>query len=163
MDAVNLEEDAIVNDLTYTAKNKDGLVYNFYVKGKTNMQKAMSTAPYAFVIPQNGGDNTDVVDMINNLHLLQNFEIDRAGTAFTVAGKQYAAGDYVVRMDQPYGLTAKNLLTVQAYPPIKTPYDVTAWTYGLMRDVQVVPLTDDRSRRVWAWFRSPGVCPTREP
>ena len=141
MDAVNLEEDAIVNDLTYTAKNKDSLVYNFYVKGKTNMQKAVSTAPYAFVIPQTGGDNADVVDMINNLHLLQNFEVDRAGTAFTVAGKQYAAGDYVVRMNQPYGLTAKNLLTIQNYPPIKTPYDVTAWTYGLMRDVQVVPLT----------------------
>ena len=141
MDAVNLEEDAILNDLTYTARNKDSLVYNFYVKGKTNMLKAMSTAPYAFVIPQNGGDNADVVDMVNNLRLLQNIEVDRAGNGFTVAGKPFAAGDYVVRMDQPYGLTAKNLLTVQAYPPIKTPYDVTAWTYGLMRDVQVVPLT----------------------
>ena len=105
------------------------------------MQKAMSTAPYAFVIPQNGGDNADVVDLINNLHLLQGFEVDRAGAAFSVAGTSFAAGDYVVRMDQPYGLTAKNLLTVQAYPPIKTPYDVTAWTYGLMRDVQVVPLS----------------------
>ncbi len=141
MDAVNLEDDALHNDLTYTARNKDGLVYNFYVKGKTNMQKAVGTSPYAFVIPQNGGDNADVVDMVNNLHLLQKIEVDRAGTPFTVAGKQFAAGDYVVRMDQPYGLTAKNLLTLQAYPPIKTPYDVTAWTYGLMRDVQVVALT----------------------
>jgi hypothetical protein len=141
MDAVNLEEDALLNDLTYTARNKDNLVYNFYVKGKTNTQKAVGASPYAFVIPQNGGDNADVVDMVNNLRQLQNIEVDRAGTAFSVAGTQFAAGDYVVRMDQPYGLTAKNLLTVQAYPPIKVPYDVTAWTYGLMRDVQVVPLT----------------------
>ncbi len=141
MDAVNLEEDAIRNDLTYTMRNKDMLLYNFYVKGKTNMQKAMSQAPYAFVIPANGGDNADVTDMINNLNLRQHIEVDRAGTAFAAGGQQFAAGDYVVRMGQPYGLTAKNLLSVQSYPPIKTPYDVTAWTYGLMRDVQVVPLT----------------------
>jgi|GEM_PF-876081 len=141
MDAVNLEEDALRNDLTYTARNKTNLVYNFYLKGKTNMQKAASESPYAFVIPQNGGDNADVVDLINNLHLLQNIEVDRASAAFTAGGQQVAAGDYVVRMDQPYGLTAKNLLTVQDYPPIKTPYDVTAWTYGLMRDVQVIPIT----------------------
>jgi hypothetical protein len=141
MDAVNLEQDALLNDLTYTANNKDNLIYNFYLKGKTNMQKAMSQAPYAFVIPQNGGNNPAVVDMINNLRLLQNIEVDRAGTAFSVAGSQFAAGDYVVHMDQPYGLTAKNLLTVQNYPPIKVPYDVTAWTYGLMRDVRVISVT----------------------
>jgi hypothetical protein len=141
LDAVNLEEDALRNDLTYTARNKDMLLYNFYVKGKTNMQKAMGTAPFAFVIPAGGGDNADVTDMVNNLHLGQHIEVDRAGTAFTAGGQQFAAGDYVVRMDQPLGLTAKNLLSVQSYPPIKTPYDVTAWTYGLMRDVQVMPLT----------------------
>lgn len=141
IDAVNLEEDAIRNDLTYTSKNKDMLLYNFYMKAKTNMQKATSAAPYAFVIPQDAGDNADVVDLVNNLHLLQGFEVDRAGVAFTADGQQFAAGDYVVRTDQPLGLTAKNLLTVQSYPPIKTPYDVTAWTYGLMRDVNVVALS----------------------
>ncbi len=140
MDAVNLEEDAIRNDLTYTSKNKNMMLYNFYMKAKTNMQKATSSAPYAFVIPQDGGDNADVVDLVNNLHILQGFEVDRAGTAFTADGRQFAAGDYVVRTDQPLGLTAKNLLMVQTYPPVKTPYDVTAWTYGLMRDVEVVEM-----------------------
>ena len=140
MDAVNFEEDAIKNDLTYTANNKDKLLLNFYLKAKTNTEQAISTAPYAFVIPQDGGDNADVTDMINNLHLRQHIEVDRAGTAFTADGQNFQVGDYVVRLDQPYGLTAKNLLTVQVYPPIKTPYDVTAWTYGLMRDVNVVAL-----------------------
>ena len=43
-------------------------------------------------------------------------------------------------MNQPYGLTAKNLLTKQVYPPIKQPYDVAGWTYGLLRDVEVVEI-----------------------
>jgi hypothetical protein len=143
MDAVNLEEDAIRNDLTYAMRNKDALLFNFYMKGKTGMEKAMSEAPYAFVIPANGGDNADVTDLVNNLVVSQHIEVDRAGEAFTVGEQQFAAGDYVVRMNQPYGLTAKELLKVQAYPPIKTPYDVTAWTLGLMRDVNVVPLAEN--------------------
>ena len=147
-DAVHLEEEALKNDLTYTVNNKDQLLLNFYLKGKTNMQQATTQPPYAFVIPQGGGNNPNVVDMINNLHLLQKIEIDRAGVGFSAGGQQFQAGDYVVRMDQPYGLTAKNLLSTQTYPrvvqpdgTIKAPYDVTAWTYGLMRDVQVVPLS----------------------
>jgi hypothetical protein len=142
IDAVNMEEDAIKNDLDYTLAHKDELLMNFYLKGKTNMAKASGEAPYAFVIPANGGDNADVTDMINNLQVGQHIEVHRLGQAATLGGRQFATGDYVVRMDQPFGLTAKNLLTVQNYPPIKEPYDVTAWTYGLLRDVQVVPLTE---------------------
>ena len=142
IDAVNLEEDAIKNDLTYTLAHKDELLMNFYLKGKTNMAKASGEAPYAFVIPANGGDNADVTDMINNLQGGQHIEVHRLGQAATLGGRQFAAGDYVVRMDQPFGLTAKNLLSKQTYPPIKTPYDVAGWTYGLLRDVEVVPLAD---------------------
>ena len=142
INAVNLEEDAIKNDLTYTLAHKDELLMNFYLKGKTNMAKASGEAPYAFVIPANGGDNADVTDMINNLQGGQHIEVHRLGQAAELGGRQFAAGDYVVRMDQPFGLTAKNLLSKQTYPPIKTPYDVAAWTYGLMRDVEVVPLAD---------------------
>ncbi len=45
MDAVNLEEDAIKNDLDYTLDHKDELLMNFYLKGKTNMAKASGEAP----------------------------------------------------------------------------------------------------------------------
>ncbi len=142
IDAVNLEEDAIKNDLAYTLAHKDELLMNFYLKGKTNMAKASGEAPYAFVIPANGGDNADVTDMINNLQVGQHIQVHRLGQAAALGGRQFAAGDYVVRMDQPFGLTAKNLLSKQTYPPIKEPYDVAAWTYGLLRDVEVVPLAE---------------------
>ena len=141
MDAVNLEEDAIRLKLGYLAQNKDDLLYNFYLKGKLNLQKSASESPYAFVIPAKGGDNADVTDLINNLHQLHRIEIDRLAAATTIAGKPYQAGDYVVRADQPYGLTAKNYLATPPYPGGQTPFDVVSWDYGLLRDVQVVPVT----------------------
>ena len=99
MDAVNLEEDAIRLKLGYLAQNKDDLLYNFYLKGKLNYQKSSSEPPYAFMIPANGGDNVDVTDLINNLYVNQGIEVDRLAVAATVAGREYQAGDYVVRAD----------------------------------------------------------------
>lgn len=138
MDAVNLEEDAIKLDLEYAVENKAQLLYNFYMKGKRNMEQAARQL-YAYVVPANGGDNADVTDMINNL-LMQGIEVHRAGEAFSVGGRDYMAGDYVILMEQPYGLTAHNFLQIHEYPPIKTPYDVTTWTYGIMRDAETVPV-----------------------
>jgi len=88
MDAVNLEEDALRISLDYLAQNKDELLYNFYLKGKTNMQKAASAPPFAYIIPANGGDNADVTDMINNLraHL---FEISLAAAPYTIEVRQF--------------------------------------------------------------------------
>ena len=140
MDAVNLESDAIKNDLTYTLDHKSDLLMNFYLKAKTNMQKAASEAPFAFVIPANGGDNADVTDMINNLYGMQHIEVNRLAQETVLGARTFMAGDFVIRVDQPFGLTAKNLLMKQSYPPIKTPYDVSGWTYGLLRDVEVVAL-----------------------
>jgi Zinc carboxypeptidase len=136
MDAVNLEEDALRLSLGYAQQNKEELLYNFYLKGKRNMEQALSAPPYAYVIPANGGDNADVTDMINNLraHL---FEISQATAPFTVDGRQVNAGDYVLSVNQPYGFLLKNLLGVQTYP-LPQAFDVTAWTYGLLRDVETV-------------------------
>ena len=79
---MNLQKDAVKNSLTWTMRNKDDLLYNFYLKGKTNMAKAAGEAPYAFVIPANGGDNVDVTDLINTLYVGQHIEVDRAAAAF---------------------------------------------------------------------------------
>ncbi len=147
IDAVNLQKDAIRNSLTWTMRNKDDLLYDFYLKGKTNMAKAGGEAPYAFVIPANGGNNVNVTDLINTLCEGQHIEVDRAGAPFTADGQQFAAGDYVVRMNQPYGLYAKLLLSKQEYPITAldprnrtASYDTQAWTMGLMSGVKVAAL-----------------------
>ncbi len=59
--------------------------------------------------------------------------------------RQFAAGSYIVRMDQPYSRIADALLDYQYWSPDdpqKTPYDDTGWTFGELFDVQVVRVTD---------------------
>ena len=59
--------------------------------------------------------------------------------------RQFPAGSYVVRMDQPYSRIADALLDYQYWSPNdpqKSPYDDTGWTFGELFDVQVVRVVD---------------------
>ena len=59
--------------------------------------------------------------------------------------RQFSAGSYVVRMDQPYSRIADMLLDYQYWSPNdpqKQVYDDTAWTFGELGNVQVVRVTD---------------------
>jgi hypothetical protein len=61
--------------------------------------------------------------------------------------RQFPAGSYIVRMDQPYSRIADMLLDYQYWSPSdpqQNPYDDTAWTFGEMHNVQVVRVTDTK-------------------
>jgi hypothetical protein len=59
--------------------------------------------------------------------------------------RTFAAGSYVVRMDQPYSRIADALLDVQYWAPDdpqKHPYDDTGWTFGAQFGVDVERVVD---------------------
>src|SRR5207237_5069441 len=61
--------------------------------------------------------------------------------------REFPAGSYVVRMDQPYSRIADALLDHQYWSPDdpqKTPYDDTGWTFGELFHVQVTRVTDTK-------------------
>ncbi len=61
--------------------------------------------------------------------------------------KEFPAGSYIVRMDQPYSRIADALLDHQYWAPNdpqKRPYDDTGWTFGELFNVQVVRVTDPK-------------------
>ena len=63
----------------------------------------------------------------------------------TTETRQFPAGSYIVRMDQPYSRIADMLLDYQYWSPNdpqKSIYDDTAWTFGELGNVQVVRVTD---------------------
>ncbi len=60
--------------------------------------------------------------------------------------RTFAAGSYIVRMDQPYSRVADALLDRQYWAPNdpqKHPYDDTGWTMGPLFGVDVVRVTDN--------------------
>jgi hypothetical protein len=61
--------------------------------------------------------------------------------------KEFPAGSYIIRMDQPYSRIADSLLDYQYWAPDdpqKTPYDDTGWTFGELFNVQVYRVTDTK-------------------
>jgi len=78
--------------------------------------------------------------------------------------RQFPAGSYIVRMDQPYSRIADMLLDYQYWSPNdpqKQIYDDTAWTFGELGNVQVVRVTDVKvleapMERVSGDVRAPG-------
>jgi hypothetical protein len=100
--------------------------------------------PFAFVIPAAQRDPSAVTRLLEVLRLGE-VEVHRAASAFSAAGRTYAAGSFVVRMQQPASGFAKTVLERQHYPdlraceggPPKRPYDVTAHTLPLLLGVEV--------------------------
>ena len=54
-----------------------------------------------------------------------------------------AAGDWVVRLDQPYHVVVRQILGLQHYPEGEAlPYDDTGWTLSLLRNVEAIEVAD---------------------
>ena len=78
----------------------------------------------------------------------QGLEVHRATSAFKAGNVSVAAGDYVIRGDQPYRTLAEMYFSIQNYPPQNpSPYDDTGWTFQFMRNVKLQTVTDKASSR----------------
>ena len=72
------------------------------------------------------------------------FQVGAATQAIS-GTRQFPAGSYIVRMDQPYSRIADALLDYQYWAPNdpqQDVYDDTGWTMGELGNVQVVRVTD---------------------
>ncbi|MGE0439985.1 MAG: M14 family zinc carboxypeptidase [Gemmatimonadales bacterium] len=120
---------------------------NFYVKTRNSMTAGRSEAPYAYVIPVQR-DMTRAAELVNILRT-QRIEIGVASKAFKADTTTYAAGSYVIKLDQPYGRLAKNLLERQQYPDARlTTYDDSGWTMGLAMGLDVAEIADSAVLKV---------------
>ncbi len=114
---------------------------NFYIKTRNSIEAGKSGAPYAYVIPVQR-DMTKPAEMVKILRF-QRIEVGVARDAIKVGDKTYAAGSYVIKLDQPYGRLAKNLLEKQQFPDARlSTYDDSGWTMGFAMGVDVVEVAD---------------------
>ncbi len=126
--------------LYQAAIRREDLLRNFY---EVNARAVTRTSPYAFVIPREQSDAGAARKMLELLSF-GGVEVERVSDAFSVQGKRYGDGSYIVRMQQPDSSYAKTLLERQHYPdlrlfrggPPQRPYDVTAQTLPLLMGVE---------------------------
>lgn len=145
-DIVDYQLIAMESVLYQAALRREDLLRNFYNALK---RAADRQSPNAYVIPKEQLDPGSARKLVQTL-AAGLVEVQQAVEPFTADGKQYPAGSFVIRMQQPFSAYAKTLLDRQVYPdlrlypggPPKRPYDVTAQTLPLLMGVDVVTVKD---------------------
>ena len=112
------------------------------MKNQINLGK--TTAPYAYVIPADQRKKSDIADLVNIVRR-EGVDVSVASQAFKAGNADVKAGDYVVRMDQPYRGIVEMYLGLQWYPANNPrPYDDTGWSIPLLHNIKVTRV-DDKS------------------
>src|SRR5882762_2271002 len=167
----NYEQTGLLTSLHYFNENKRLFLKNFYLKAKRSVMKPAAEGPAAYVLPTDEPRPGLQAELLRVLQK-QAVEISRAKSAFTVSlpvkkekpkkdakdsketdkkkkpeptTRDFPAGSYIIRMDQPYARIADALLDHQYWSPDdpqKTPYDDTGWTFGELFGVQVTRVSD---------------------
>ncbi len=105
--------------------------------------------PRGYVIPADQADLPTAVAFLNSL-IKTGVDVDRATQAFTVGGKTYPAGSYVVKTAQAYRPHVLDMFEPQDHPhdlqypggPPKLPYDATGYTLAMQMGVQFDRILD---------------------
>ena len=173
----NYQQTALLTSLHYFSNNSKLFLKNFYIKSKRSIEKPKNEGPAAYVLPADDPRPGNQAELLRTLQA-QGVEISKASAAFTVqvrkkAGsasatprpspgttptpaskfedRTFAAGSYIVRMDQPYSRIADALLDYQYWAPNDPQtaiYDDTAWTMGELANVETVRVIDGKVLQV---------------
>ena len=163
----NYIQTGLLVSLSYVANNRRQLIDNFYEKSKRSILKARTEGPAAWVL---GADDPSLGRQADLLGVLQkqHVEISRATAPFKVTvpkaqPREFPAGSYVIRMDQPFSRAADAMLDYQYWSPAETvtPYDDTGWTFPEGFGVQAARIVDPAvldvpMERVSGPIRAPG-------
>lgn len=150
-DIVDYQTVAFDSLLYQAATRRTDLLWSFY---RINERSSKRMEPYAFIVPASQQDPAAAAQLLKTLSFGA-VEIDVAKSSFTADGKPYNAGDYIIRLQQPFSSFAKTLIEKQEYPdirqypggPPRRPYDVTAQTLPLLMGVNVQTVKDSFATR----------------
>ena len=173
----NYEQSALLTTLSYFSHNTHHFLENYYAKSKRSVQKPTLEGPAAYVLPANPAETNRQMQLLKVLaaqHVEIQQLPTEVEVTLPVAKKadkkpdqkedakdeksptkkeekpttaKFAAGSYVIRLDQPYSRVADALLDKQYWAPDdpqKHPYDDTGWSYSQLFNVKVTRLTDPK-------------------
>jgi hypothetical protein len=105
--------------------------------------------PRGYILPSDQADFNTATRFVNAL-IKGGIDIHRAAAPFTVAGKSYPAGSYVIKAAQAFRPHLRDMLEPQDHPndfqypggPPRPPYDVTGYTLAYQMGVRVDRILD---------------------
>ncbi|HET8897453.1 MAG TPA: M14 family zinc carboxypeptidase [Rhodanobacteraceae bacterium] len=168
----NYQQSGLLTALHYFAEHRQQFLRNFWLKSRRSIEKPTLAGPAAYVL---SGADPHAAAQAELLRVLarQHVEINRVSRAFTIAAplrgsdkpvakndakavkvvpprpqtapREFPAGSYVIRMDQPYSRIADALLDRQYWAPDDPqthPYDDTGWSFGDLFGVDLARIMD---------------------
>ncbi len=105
--------------------------------------------PRGYILPSSQADFLTATKFVNAL-IRAGVNVDRATSAFVVAGKNYPTGSYVIRAAQAFRPHVLDMFEPQDHPndltypggPPKPPYDNAGWTLAYQMGVQFDRILD---------------------
>jgi hypothetical protein len=153
-DIVDYEMIATMALLDTAADRREALLRQIYEVNRATVENGKTSDPAAIVIPVHSQfDPHEALHLAEKLQMA-GVEVYRAPAEFEADGVKYAGGSLVIPMTQVFARYAKDILETQTYPevrrspnsPPEPPYDVTAWSLGMLMGVDHVfvktPLPD---------------------
>ncbi|MGK7379717.1 M14 family zinc carboxypeptidase [Planococcus sp. 1R117A] len=145
-DGVKWMYDAVMGALQHATDNKDAMITDQIEMFKRGINfdhpfHADGFFPEAYVLPVDEKDSTVTEKAVN--HLIQNdIEVVKASKAFTIEGKSYAKGSYIVDMAQAKAGLANTMLWDGEDITDDTPamYDISAWSLPELWGFQADPV-----------------------
>jgi hypothetical protein len=124
-DGVNYAESATLAALAWAAGHRRDLLTGFWQRGAHAWKGASGEPTFAWIFPARQSDPGRLASMVRQL-LGQRLEVHRLRAELTIGERRFAAGSYVVRLDQPYREAARRLLggrsvAGEGQPPIPWP------------------------------------------
>ena len=157
-DVVEYDRLATEGLLESVARNREMLKRNFYRMNRRTVERFTAGNPFAYLVPapETQHDPAAVVHLLRLLQA-QAAEVHVAEAPFVADERRMAAGTYVVPLAQPFGRWVKDVLEPQVYPdirwpspraPLDRPYDVTAWSLGMLMGVETIRVDEPFEARL---------------
>src|SRR5581483_189305 len=144
-DIVDYELIATMALLETAADRRETINRQMYEVNRETIERAKTADVKAILVPiEKQQDPREAAHLVDRLHV-GGVDVYRADAPFDADGKKYGAGTFVMPMNQVFARYAKDMLEKQTYPevrrgpnaPPEPPYDVTAWSLGMLLGVDV--------------------------
>jgi hypothetical protein len=149
-DIVDYELIATMALLETAADRRETINRQIYDVNRETIERGRKGDPSAILVRADAQhDPREAAHLVDRLQV-GGVEVYRADAAFDADGRSYPAGTFVIPMTQVFARYAKDMLEKQTYPevrrgpnaPPEPPYDVTAWSLGMLLGVDTTFVKD---------------------